>query len=393
MGKVYTLNSTECITSDDVTAKKSNVLAGTKTITSDSSNVIVNGTMPDNTTRTSNGSVPGINNTYPNIPTREGTALQIGDDTSGTRRISIAPPQGYYSGNSYVNRPASDFGDVSADKVLAGSTFTSTAGIKKAGTMANVASLDLAKSIGSDGKNAYFRMTNGAHINNASSGYPETYTALSNFGDASVSDVSASKTFTSSSGLKKTGTLVERGQSQSGNPVWCNTYLAINKLPEGIYRKNGADWAPEARCTADQLRTALGITADKIVSGQSIAGVSGNKHPYGYTFGSATSDSASAFKEGSASYYMCRFSLPFQPVVGYLIHYHSDRLRDITVFAPNNSGAKFAVLMNFNQAKFGGTYSAGWPLGENGCACAKGNCIIPVAYGNSSYQYFFAGYY
>ena len=56
MGKVYTLNSTECITSDDVTAKKSNVLAGTKTITSDSDNVIVNGTMPDNTTRTSNGS-------------------------------------------------------------------------------------------------------------------------------------------------------------------------------------------------------------------------------------------------------------------------------------------------------------------------------------------------
>ena len=44
MGKVYTLNSTECITSDDVTAKKSNVLAGTKTITSDSDNVIVNGT-------------------------------------------------------------------------------------------------------------------------------------------------------------------------------------------------------------------------------------------------------------------------------------------------------------------------------------------------------------
>ena len=206
MGKVYTLNSTECITSDDVTAKKSNVLAGTKTITSDSDNVIVNGTMPDNTTRTSNGSVPGINNAYPDIPTREGDALQIGNDTSGTLRINIMPPRGYYpgGGGSYVNRPASDFGDASADKVLAGSTFTSTAGIKTAGTMPNVASLDLAKSIGSDGKSAYFRMTNGAHINNASSGYPEVYTALSNFGDATASDVSASKTFTSSAGLEKT---------------------------------------------------------------------------------------------------------------------------------------------------------------------------------------------
>lgn len=142
MGKVYTLNSTECITSDDVTAKKSNVLVGTKTITSDSSDAIVDGTMPDNSTCSSNGTVPGINSTYPNIPTREGTALQMGTDTSGAIRISIAPPQGYYSGNSYVNRPASDFGDASADKVLAGSTFTSSAGIKRAGTMANNATLN-----------------------------------------------------------------------------------------------------------------------------------------------------------------------------------------------------------------------------------------------------------
>lgn len=395
MGKVYTLNSTECITSDDVTAKKSNVLAGTKTITSDSDNVIVNGTMPDNTTRTSNGSVPGINNAYPDIPTREGDGLQIGNDTSGTLRINIMPPRGYYpgGGGSYVNRPTSDFGDASADKVLADSTFTSTAGIKRAGTMANVASLDLAKSIASDSKSAYFRMTNGAHINNASSGYPEVYTALSNFGDAAASDVSASKTFTSSAGLKKTGTLAERGQSQSGNPVWCNTYLAINKLPEGIYRKNGADWAPEARCTADQLRSALGITADKIVSGQSIAGVSGNKHPYGYIVGDVTSDTSAAFYD-SSNFYMCRFNLPFEPMVGYVIHYHSsNRLRDITVFAPDNRGAKFARMMNFNQARMGGNYSYGFAQGEHGAQCGKGDCIIPVAYGNSSYQYFFAGYY
>ena len=83
-------------------------------------------------------------------------------------------------------------------------------------------------------------------------------------------------------GKQLTGTLTERGQYQSGGAAWCNTYFAINSLPEGIYRSNGASWAPEARCTADQLRNVLGITANKIKSGQAIAGVSGNVKEYAY---------------------------------------------------------------------------------------------------------------
>ena len=194
-------------------------------------------------------------------------------------------------------------------------------------------------------------------------------------------------------GKKITGKLLERGQYQYGGVAWCSTYFAINALPEGIYRKGGADWAPEARCTAEQIRNVLGITENKIITGQSIAGVNGNQHPYGYIVGDVTSDTSAAFYD-SSNFYMCRFNLPFEPMVGYVIHYHSsNRLRDITVFAPDNRGAKFARMMNFNQAKMGGNYSYGFAQGERGAQCGKGDCIIPVAYGGSVYQYFFAGHY
>lgn len=81
-------------------------------------------------------------------------------------------------------------------------------------------------------------------------------------------------------GQKVTGTLTERGQYQSGGAAFTGSYFAVKSLPEGIYRKNGASWAPEARCTADQLRNALGITAGKIKKGEVIAGVTGTWEGY-----------------------------------------------------------------------------------------------------------------
>ncbi len=71
------------------------------------------------------------------------------------------------------------------------------------------------------------------------------------------------------------GTIVNRGQYQYGNMAEGNDYYAFNALPEGAYFKNGADWAPEARCTKSAVRSYLGVSADKIVSGQSIAGING----------------------------------------------------------------------------------------------------------------------
>ena len=78
-------------------------------------------------------------------------------------------------------------------------------------------------------------------------------------------------------GGKITGTMANRGQAQYG-ASWGATsdYYAINSIPEGAYYKNGADWAPEARITKDKVRSGLGISSDKIKSGQQIADVWGN---------------------------------------------------------------------------------------------------------------------
>ena len=162
MGKLYIASNGSGVYSSEVTAKKSDVLAGTKTIMADSNDEVVEGgmidhgaiskalkcgesitipqgyhngsgeisadslasqtegtatasdlytgktmvvngqkitgTMPDNNSTTSNGTVPGINSSHSNVPTREASFLQMNIDTKGISRISMCPPAGYYSG-------------------------------------------------------------------------------------------------------------------------------------------------------------------------------------------------------------------------------------------------------------------------------------------------------
>lgn len=73
--------------------------------------------------------------------------------------------------------------------------------------------------------------------------------------NAQESDVSSGKTFYSGDKLIKTGTLVERGQYQyAGGIGGGSDYIALNRIPEGIYRANGApDWAPEIRVKMTDL--------------------------------------------------------------------------------------------------------------------------------------------
>ncbi len=103
-----------------------------------------------------------------------------------------------------------------------------------------------------------------------------------NYGNATASQILKGKTALVG-GKKVTGTMEDRGLAQYGNwgcgSAGCGSgndaYYAINSLPEGYYHSDGNTWAPEARINANTLRTSLGITADKIVKGKSIAGVSG----------------------------------------------------------------------------------------------------------------------
>lgn len=97
-------------------------------------------------------------------------------------------------------------GSVTNAHVLEGDTYYSTdPNNKQTGTMANIAAIDPMKSITMASGTAYVRMSNGAHITNASSGYPEVSIDGSNFGDAIDAYVYNGKTYTSSAGIKRTG--------------------------------------------------------------------------------------------------------------------------------------------------------------------------------------------
>lgn len=85
-------------------------------------------------------------------------------------------------------------------------------------------------------------------------------------GNAAASDVSSGKTFyTTDPKTRQSGTLAERGQSQTAGG-WgsggsgSDAYFAMNRIPEGIYRANGAEWAPEVRMKQSDVRTAIGAT-------------------------------------------------------------------------------------------------------------------------------------
>lgn len=86
-------------------------------------------------------------------------------------------------------------------------------------------------------------------------------------GTAVTANVLAGKTFTSASGVNLTGTLVDRGQYQYAGGVGNgfsipedaeSEYIALNKIPEGAYFSNGADWAPEVRIRRKVLEDYMG---------------------------------------------------------------------------------------------------------------------------------------
>lgn len=118
-------------------------------------------------------------------------------------------PAGYHNGSGKVsaNSLASQTSaTASAGHILSGKTAWAN-GSKLTGSMANVGATDQRKSIAVNGSNLYVRMTNGAHVTNASSGYPEVSVPMSDFGAATAAQVLIGKTFTSSSGLKIIGTM------------------------------------------------------------------------------------------------------------------------------------------------------------------------------------------
>lgn len=175
--------------SDETNVTKEYVLAGKTYIGSDTDDEVGTGTMPEKsgTTQSASGSIDNTNKrvqlTIPSTGRYTTTSkLYIAFSTLasliGVSASKLSPNATILNiKGTYTNDANAENSHILEDKTAY------SKGVKRTGTMKNVASIDPAKSLGVNGsfQLVYARMTNGAHISNASSGYPEvsiTFSAL-----------------------------------------------------------------------------------------------------------------------------------------------------------------------------------------------------------------------
>lgn len=119
------------VTSDDVTASKSHVLQGYKTVTTDSDDEVAEGT------------IKSVDTSANNYRINKSTDYGIDNWSDANNPVFYVDLPG---GNAYYNRPdgyphvcidADKFGNATADKVVAGNTFTSKNGVAVQGQIAD----------------------------------------------------------------------------------------------------------------------------------------------------------------------------------------------------------------------------------------------------------------
>ncbi|WP_294340143.1 hypothetical protein [uncultured Clostridium sp.] len=212
--------------SDELTATAANVLEETTYVGADTDDELAEGTMQHLSNRAT------ITHTTENATkVIEGDAAFTSINSDGTARAEIRynGTEGFITPNTLFAVPQGDMataGGLTAGKLLQGQSAFGIAGTATSDATAAANQI-------SSGKIAYVK------------------------------------------GSKVTGTLVERGQSQYGGFGSGSGYIAINSLPEGIYRSNGADWAPESRIATSTLASGIGLSANKIKKGVSILGITG----------------------------------------------------------------------------------------------------------------------
>lgn len=186
------------------------------------------------------------------------------------------------------------------------------------------------ESIGYASGVCYIRIPVGAYLTRsgavgADNGYPEICASASMFGDAEASHVLTGKLFTSSAGFKATGTMPNRcgfyhdgtkdiahgsedgfvcgyGGATSQWGVTSSENFYFIRMPSGYYGGWGRNGQAEVEVAASVMNAAIGLTADKIKEGVTIAGVTGTLRT---STGTNTSD-ATAYsgdiREGKSAY-------------------------------------------------------------------------------------------
>lgn len=89
---------------------------------------------------------------------------------------------------------------------------------------------------------------------------------------ATENDVVSGKSFLASDGTIKNGAIIDRGKSQYNGSFGAGDqngrhYISLSQIPEGVYRKNDTEWAPEIRTYEDELMNWFGYTKGGSLSG------------------------------------------------------------------------------------------------------------------------------
>lgn len=275
------------VDTDELTADPGKVVEGTSFL-GHGSEEPQNGSLPDMEKARSS---PTFDNEGQHVPIHKGTTSRAVTDSTGAKRVVISPPLGRFPGDNlaFVGCSPEDLG-ITASKIPTGISICQVQG--SWGSDSDFSADDL-----KDGKVAYGK--NGRVIGSKTDygAVSKTIAAgekyeikkgcydagavtakdLKSQTGANLADDMAREGYTFwKDGTKHTGTLKYRGTAQYGGFGAGTDYYAINGLPEGIYRNEGAGtWAPEARIKKDTLRSGIGLTAAKISKGQVIADVTG----------------------------------------------------------------------------------------------------------------------
>lgn len=119
---------------------------------------------------------------------------------------------------------------------------------------------------------------------------------------ATAPDVLSGKVFGSGGSAVATGTMPDRGQYQYGTFGSGTGYVAINALPEGYYHSDGQSWAPEARISNSDMASGIGLTAAKLLKGQTVLGITGTGFTQPFYVGYNLYPTAGTFNAGKAPY-------------------------------------------------------------------------------------------
>lgn len=203
-------------------------------------------------------------------------------------------------------------------------------GVKITGTVENMPNQTSCESIGYASGMCYVRIPVGAYLTRAGAvgadnGYPEILASASMFGDAEASHVLTGKLFTSSAGLRATGAMPNRcgfyhdgtkdiahgsedgyvcgyGGATSQWGVTSSENFYFIRMPNGYYGGWGRNGQAEVEVAASVMNASIGLTADKIKEGVTIAGVTGTlKTSTGTNTSDATAGSGD-IRDGKSAY-------------------------------------------------------------------------------------------